>query len=187
MSRAEFLDWVRQDGGRWEFDGHQPVGMTGGSADHATISENIRYEVGRRLRGGPCRIWSSDGPGVSTEGDRVRFPEATVFCGPFARDIRLIPNPLVVFEVVSPGSVRTDLVHKVREYQLVPSIRSYVVVEQTAMLLTVHSREDSGPWTTDVRQGGEMLAFPEIGIELPIADLYAGTELAGPGTHGGER
>ena len=123
-------------------------------------------------------MMSSDGPGIGTQGGRVRFPEATVLCGQVSTDIRLLPNPVVVFEVVSPGSVRADGVEKADEYQRLPSLRSYVVVEQTAMLLTLHSRADAGPWATNVRRGNEVLALPAIGVEIPIADFYADTGLS---------
>jgi hypothetical protein len=37
MTLAEFLDWEEQQPLRYEFDGFQPVAMTGGTAAHADI------------------------------------------------------------------------------------------------------------------------------------------------------
>ena len=99
-------------------------------------------------------------------------------CSKITGSDRLIPDPVVVFEVVSASSARTDQVLKVREYHAVPSIKRYVVLEQTAIAVTVHARQQDEPWATTVLLNGDVLVMPEIGIEIPVADLYAGTDLA---------
>ncbi len=177
MTRAEFLEWAEQQDGRYEFDGHQPVAMTGGTNNHGLIADNVRGELRERLRGGPCRSMSPDGGGVATIDERVRYPEAAVTCSKIPGKERLVPNPVVVFEVVSASSATTDQVLKVREYHAVPSIKRYVVVEQAAIAVTVYARQQDEPWATTVLLDGEVLAMPEIGIEIPIAEIYAGTDL----------
>ena len=42
MSVAEFLAWEERQELRWEFDGFQPVAMTGGTLAHEIIGDNIR-------------------------------------------------------------------------------------------------------------------------------------------------
>ena len=58
MSVAEFLAWEERQELRWEFDGFQPVAMTGGTAAHEVIGGNIRTFAaepsGRRAL--PC-LW----------------------------------------------------------------------------------------------------------------------------------
>ena len=39
MSLAEFLEWEERQELRYEFDGIEPVAMTGGSVGHATIQQ----------------------------------------------------------------------------------------------------------------------------------------------------
>jgi hypothetical protein len=38
---AEFLEWEERQELRYEFDGVEPVAMTGGSVGHATIQANL--------------------------------------------------------------------------------------------------------------------------------------------------
>ena len=52
MTREEFLDWATAQEVRYEFDGFQPVAMTGGIRDHSQICQNIYYA----LRTRPDRI-----------------------------------------------------------------------------------------------------------------------------------
>jgi len=85
----------------------------------------------------------------------------------------------VVFEVLSSTSGRTDRIEKLREYQAVSSIRRYVILEHTSVGLVVHSRlngEDA--WTATAPTDGDVLAMPEIGIEIPVAEFYEATDLA---------
>jgi Uma2 family endonuclease len=60
MTREQFLSWEAKQDLRYEFDGFQPVPMTGGTAAHAVIQHNLHTAVGGRLGGGPCRFYGSD-------------------------------------------------------------------------------------------------------------------------------
>ena len=174
MTQEEFFVWAEGQEGRYEFDGFQPVAMTGGTNNHGLIAGNLYFQLKLRLRGGPCVPMLPEGGGVATIGSKVRYPEAVVTCSPVPGDERLIPDPVVVFEVVSPSSVRTDQVIKLLEYQTVLSIKRYVLIEQHETLVTVHSRQYDEPWNTDTLVGGGVISLPEIGIEIPVVDLYDG-------------
>lgn len=92
-----------------------------------------------------------------------------------------MPGVVVVFEVLSPISGRTDRIEKLREYQAVPSIRRYVILEHTGVGLTVYSRmKDEDPWIATALTDGDVLRMPEIGIEVPTAEFYEGTDILNP-------
>ena len=179
MTRDAFLHWAEIQRERYEFDGFQPVAMTGGTRNHGRICQNLWFALRTRLRGSRCEPLGPDA-GVATIGAAVRYPDALVTCtkGPGAD--RLIPGVVVVFEVSSPSSGRTDRIGKLLEYRAVPSIRRYVILEHTGMGITVHVRaEGETAWTTTALTEGDVLSMPEIGIEIPVAELYEGTDLAG--------
>jgi len=174
MTQDEFFVWAEGQEERYEFDGFQPVAMTGGTNNHGLIAGNLYFQLKLRLRGGPCVPMLPEGGGVATIGSKVRYPEAVVTCSQVPGDERLIPDPVIVFEVVSPSSVRTDQVIKLLEYQAVLSIKRYVLIEQRETLVTVHSRQHDEPWNTAALVGGDIISLPEIGIEIPVADIYDG-------------
>ena len=60
MTSAEFLDWEEQQPLRYEFDGLQPVAMTGGTAAQAAIQRNLAIAIGGRLRGRSCQFFGND-------------------------------------------------------------------------------------------------------------------------------
>ena len=80
---------------------------------------------------------------------------------------------MVVFEVLSPTSGCIDRIVKVREYAAVPSIRRYVIIESSSVGLTVLERSTPDQvWQTTVLANDDLLRMPEIGIEIPVAELY---------------
>ncbi len=49
MALAEFLAWEHEQDRRYEFDGEQPVAMTGGTAAHSIIATNLVRALEDRL------------------------------------------------------------------------------------------------------------------------------------------
>ena len=172
MTLAEFLEWEERQELRYEFDGIGPVAMTGGTYGHSTIQGNLAAALGARLRGTPCRFQGSDLKFQVAEG-HVRYPDGMVICSPVDRAATVVLEPVVVFEVLSPITTRSDRLVKAREYQATPSVQRYVMLEQDSVGATVYARTRDS-WTHEILIAGSILALPEIGIELPLAELYEG-------------
>ncbi len=171
-TQGEFFAWAASQEGRFEFDGFQPVAMTGGTLGHAVIMQNVHAALRTKLRGSGCRPLGPDA-GVVTVGTAVRYPDALVTCSPFDRDALTVPGVIVVIEIVSSNTSRTDRILKVREYAAVLSIRRYIILESTSVGLTVMERGRSDEaWRVNTLTGDDILRMPEIGIEIPVAELY---------------
>ena len=172
MTLAEFLEWEERQPMRYEFDGIGPVAMTGGTAGHADIQANLAAALRARLRGNPCRFYGSDLKFQVADG-QVRYPDGMVLCSPVDRTATIVYDPVVVFEVLSPGTARDDRIVKAREYQATPSIQRYVMLEQDGVSATVYARSGD-VWTLEILVADSILALPEIEVELPLAELYEG-------------
>ena len=174
MTIAEFLDWEERQELRWEFDGFQPVAMTGGTVAHETIGGNIRFAVRSRLRGGPCRV---HGPTLKIEvAGRIRYPDAFVVCSPVPPRDTVVRDPVVVFEVLSESTSRTDRIEKLREYGATPSIQRYVILEQDAIAAMVFVRRGAD-LLVETLTADDTLRMPEIDVEVPMAEFYTGIDL----------
>jgi len=176
MTRETFYAWAQADGGRYEFDGVQPVAMADITIGHSIVTGNIMCYLANRLAGKPCEALGP-GIGIATIGQTVRYPDSVVTCSRIDGRAHLVPNPVIVFEVVSAASMHIDRVVKLREYRAVPSIRRYVLVEPDAAAVTVHARNhDGGPFRTMELAGTDILKLPEIGIDIPLPAIYEGTD-----------
>ena len=182
MGIEDFLDWRERQDGRYEYDGFAPVAMTGGSYAHEIVSANIVGALHPRLRGTPCRVIGSSAL-LATRG-KLRNPDAMIVCGPVDPAVRVIPEPVVVFEVLSPSTSFTDRIAKAREYGATPSIRRYVILERLRMGATVFSH-DSGQWVAAILEGETDLALPEVGLTIPLSEFYVDIDFPDP-PHSGE-
>lgn len=170
MTLAEFLAWEERQALRHEFDGARPVAMTGGTRAHAIIQSNLAIAIGGRLRGGPCRFYGGDLK-IHAGDDHIRYPDGFVACTAAENRSTLISDPGVIFEVLSPATAAVDRIVKAREYQATPSVQRYVMLEQDRIGATVYARAGDG-WTHEILIADSTLALPEIGVELPLAELY---------------
>ena len=81
---------------------------------------------------------------------------------------------MVVFEVQSPSTASTDIGAKNEEYRDTPSIQRYVMLAQDRQHATVFARVGDD-WVGHIASGTAVLDMPEIGIEVPLAELHEGT------------
>jgi Uma2 family endonuclease len=177
MTREQFFAWAQADGGRWEFDGFAPVAMTGGTVNHSQITQNVMIALRSRLRGTGCRPLGPDA-GLATVGETVRYPDALVTCAKVPGDAYLVREVVVVFEVLSPTSGRTDRIVKLREYRAMPSIRRYIILEHAGIGLIVLARTNADQdWTATALTADDTLRLPELRVEIPVAEFYEGVDL----------
>ena len=177
MTPNEFLAWEADRELKWEFDGFQPVAMTGGTRAHAVVQANLLTALTNRLHGKPCRAYGSDLK-IQT-GPSYRYPDASVSCTAFPDSETIVAEPVVIFEVLSASTASDDRTVKLAEYQSLPSVRRYVMLEQDRVFATVITRTDTG-WDHALAGPDGTLVMPEIGVEIPMAELYDGLTLAAP-------
>jgi Uma2 family endonuclease len=175
MTLAEFLDWEEQQPLRYEFDGVQPIAMTGGTAAHAFIQRNLAISIGGRLRGQACQFVGNDLK-IEVAG-KIRYPNGFVVCSPLPVQSTVVRDPVVVFEVLSNSTARTDLVTKNHEYAATPSVRRYVILSQDEMAGTMFERVGDD-WVGHLLAANTVLSMPEIGIEVTLAELYEGVDFS---------
>lgn len=168
-SMEEFLEWEARQEGRWEFDGFEPRLMTGGSTIHNQIVGALEFAIRRRLSA-PCRVFRET---MRLKLARtLRYPDLMVVCSPLTFATELT-DPVLLVEVLSPSSLKNDRIYKNREYEELLSVQRYIVLEQDVTAAEVYSRQgDLWVRSTVINEGN--LVMPEIGMEVPLAEIYAG-------------
>lgn len=177
MTLAEFLDWEARQPVKYEFDGLRPIAMAGGTTAHARIQRNLSTAIDNRLIGKPCEFFGSD---IKIEvAGRIRYPDGFVVWSNPPDDVTVHRDPVVIFEVLSEGTATRDVGVKNWEYGATRSVRRYVMLHQDDIVATVFERigED---WVGHILDAEAILKMPEIGIEVPLAELYRGVDLPPP-------
>ena len=89
-----------------------------------------------------------------------------------ADDAVAAPNPVIVVEVLSPGTATTDTGGKLADYFRVPSVAHYLIVHPTRRMVT-HHRRAGASIDTMVVVGGPIMMDPP-GIVVTVEELYGG-------------
>lgn len=176
MTIDEFVAWEERQELKYEYDGFEARAMTGGTVAHANIQGNLLGALRARLRGKPCRAFGSELK-VRTD-TSVRYPDALITCTRADPNSTFAPDPVVIFEILSRSSARRDLGAKNAEYQSLPSLKRYVVLHQSLVAAEVFHRDEDGEWSYDFLSGGGALEMPEVGVSIPLAEIYDDVELA---------
>ena len=92
----------------------------------------------------------------------------------------MVTNPVVVFEVLGPSTASTDIGAKNQEYRDTPLVQRYVMLAEDRQQATVFARAGDD-WVGHIVSGDTILQMPEIGISVPLAELYDGVALHPPG------
>ncbi len=165
-----FLAWEDRQEGKYEFDGREIIPMTGGTVAHQRLVINLWLTLNGLL---------GDRPGVVLQemrmriGSVIRYPDVLVSAVPQDQTIRTVTDAVAIFEVLSPDTATTDRVEKLIDYAAVPSLRTYVLLEQTAVGATVFQRQAGGPWIASAMTEGT-INLPGLNVAVPLAGLYRG-------------
>jgi len=87
-----------------------------------------------------------------------------------------LTDPVVIFEVISDSIANVDFHDKNREYAATPSVRRCVILSQDKVLATMFERIGDD-WVGHMLGHDAIIRMPEIGIEVPLAELSEGIDL----------
>ncbi len=171
-SREEFRRWCEaQPKGRYERRDGRIVAMAPERGAHLRVKGAIYRALDRAVAaaGISCQALP-DGATVET-GDSDYEPDALVNCGePMTDDAVAAPNPVIVVEILSPGTASTDTGGKLADYFRLPSVAHYLIVHPTRRTIIHHRRTGDGIETRIVANGSITMTPP--GIVITTDDVY---------------
>ncbi len=178
ISRADFRAWAEQQpSGRYERVDGRVVKMTPERSVHALLKAAVWRALDDAIRAGrlDCRAYP-DGMTVEVGDDTDYEPDALVNAGPpIANDDVAAPNPVIVVEVLSPGTRSIDTGAKFSGYFSVPSIQHYLIVSALRREV-VHHRRAGDAIVSAVVTGGTIVLDPP-GISVALDEFYRGVTL----------
>ena len=149
--------------------------MAGAEPEHANITANVIAALANLLRGGRCRVYSSDLKLRIPETGNAYYADAAVVCGRFTRhpgDPIAVTNPTLLVEVLSPSAETFDRGDKFADYQRLASLRHYLLVSTRTRRVEHYRRNDDGTWTYTAAVVGASVDLADLGGALAVGDLY---------------
>ena len=135
---------------------------------------NVAFALRQSLRGSGCRPFTNDAKVLA--GNSVRYPDITVTCMSFSDTDDVVPDPILVIEVISPSTEREDRGRKKFDYFATPSIQQYAIIEQDMRRIDLYTKAGT-EWTNEIVEGSAVLKLSSIGVEMSLDIVYEDTEL----------
>lgn len=175
LSYDEYLALERATGLRHQYIDGVAYAMAGAEPEHANVTANAIAALATLLRGGRCRVFSSDLKLRIPETGNAYYADAAVVCGKVARHVGdpiAVTNPALLVEVLSPSTETFDRGDKFADYQRLASLRHYLLVSTRTRRVEHYRRNDDGTWTYSAWGPGGSVELPDLGGALAVDDLY---------------
>ena len=176
MTVDEFLLWAEDHPGRHELIDGVVHAMSPERAGHARAKSRLHRALDMAVTeaGLPCEAMT-DGMTVRVDARTAYEPDALVYCGERLPDDAIeVPAPVIVVEVLSPGTRHTDAGAKLAGYFTLPSVRHYLMVDVDRRVL-IHHRRDGAEILTRILGRGPLSLDPP-GLELDVGSLFGPAE-----------
>ena len=182
MTVAEFLH--REDGAdtRYELVDGTPVAMAQPAVAHGVLSLRLgaRIETALRARA-PCIGQSEAGIARSDRDDTCYIADLAVTCTPPQPGQQLLQDPLLIVEILSPGTASYDRQIKVPDYRRIPTAQEILLIDSATVFAEV-LRRAGDRWITEIAQGRQAtFSLASIDLDVLMSELYDGIAIPDTG------
>jgi len=145
--------------------------MAGASETHNTIAGSLYAQIEINLKDG-CRAWQSDMKVViRNKGQKFSYyPDIIAACGENTDDLYVRTNPILIVEVLSDSTARTDLKEKFDNYISTPTLLEYVVVSQDVPLVRLWRRRTS--WEREMYRADDTFRLESVELDVAVQHIY---------------
>ncbi|MCJ2083622.1 Uma2 family endonuclease [Methylobacterium sp. J-090] len=173
LNVAAYKVWVEARPGdeRWELIDGVPVMMSPPSARHQRIVANLIRRLDDLAERRGCNALPGFGVLSAAMDDYAPIPDIVVTCGPLGPD-GYTRDPVLLAEVLSPSTQKADLGAKTMFYRTVPSLCTFLMVDQETARVEVWRRGDAG-WSMRGVGPDEAVDLPELDGTLAVSEIYA--------------
>jgi len=174
MTKEAFLAWVDQREERYEFSEGRVIMMVRVTRNHSLVTTNLIATLKARLQRGAYHV-HAESFAVHVD-DSIRFPDVLVEpAQPDGKSLRA-ERPILIVEVLSPGSLHIDFGDKRREYLTLPTLDTYLVISPDEPRIWLRQRaEGAFPPEPEIIDGkDQQVGLPALAITIPLLDIYDG-------------
>ncbi len=181
MSLAEFLRWEDGTDTRYELLGGFPVAMAPPAVAHGLLAARLCARIEGALQSRrPCMVQVEAGIARPDRDDTCYVADLAVTCKPPRRGDQLISDPMLIVEILSPGTAMYDRQTKVSDYRRIPSVEEILLINSASIFAELLRREGRR-WITEIVRGPQAtLSLASIGLTATLTDLYDGIDLPDP-------
>ena len=174
MTPEEFYAWEELQPVKHQYYKGEAYAMAGTSVDHNQICINIVEALRKELQV-PCRVFTLDLMVHAASGLNT-YPDVFVVCGELEfddRKKRVIKNPRIIIEVLSPSTETYDRGLKFDHYKTIPTLQEYLLVSQDRLAVDHSIRGEGTTWLTQYyRSLADSIQLTSAKASLKLREIY---------------
>lgn len=178
----EYLELDEQSEARLEFHDGEIFDMSGGSIEHCGIEMNLAYALATQVRKRGCRVLLGRMRIKVPSAPPYRYGDLSALCGEAQFEkiggVDAVVNPSLIVEVLSRSTEKYDRDIKFKQYQSIPSLIEYVLVDQDVAFVTRYVKRDGGWLHHGYDKLTDLLKLESLDCEITLGEIYANVELS---------
>lgn len=151
-------------------------GQAGTTDAHALITGNTFAALRQAARKKGCYAYVSDMRVTTADRLTYYYPDVLVTCEPRQDDDKQKAAPCLLVEVLSKSTAHNDHNAKYHAYTALPSLQTYLLIEQTERRVYVYQRSvDQGGaagWEMHEYSGNNRIPLDCLNAEITLDDIY---------------
>ncbi len=168
MTEEEYLAQEKQASVKHEYIDGQVYAMAGAKASHNRIVGNFYRKVGNYLEHKPCQPYVSD---MQVKvGSKYFYPDVLVDCSNLSDESTFTETPILIIEVLSKSTRRTDETTKRMAYMQIETLLEYVLIEQDFVKVEVMRKNQH--WQSFKYYLSDEIHFESIDLCLKVEEIY---------------
>lgn len=179
MTLDEFLSWDDGTDRRYELIDGFPVAMAPPAEAHRILALRLGSRIDAALAGQrPCNAQIQPGVVRPDRADSYFVPDIAVTCAPNEPGRQAIVDPILVVEILSPSTERSDRRVKLPAYKSLESVREVLLIDSDSHHAELFRRENDH-WGIELVRGPEATLFlASVGLRITMSELYEGIAVA---------
>lgn len=181
MSLAEFLHWDDGTDARYELIDGVPVAMAPPAEAHRILAVRLVTRIDAALTARrPCNAQIEPGVGRPDRADSYYVPDIAVTCQPNELGRQLMAAPILIVEILSPSTERSDRRIKLPVYRQIASVQEILLIDSDSYYAELHRRQGDH-WIIELVRGkGATMALQSVGVSLEMGEFYEGIAISTP-------
>lgn len=174
LSEQAYLEFEALSDIKHEYVAGEVYAMAGASERHNLITGNLFFNLRTATRGGHCKVFSSDMKLRMEDGLFYYYPDVLLVCNTDDNQQFYKEQPCFIAEVLSPSTSKIDQREKWLNYQKLPSLRYYLLVDSTCMKVHYFVRDSVGDWYSAELEDEESIFVQcdDYQTRLTLRDIY---------------
>jgi Uma2 family endonuclease len=175
MTLEEFLRWDDGTDTRYELIDGFPVAMAPPAEAHRMLALRFGSRIDAALAGRrPCNAQIEPGVVRPNRADSYYVPDIAVTCQRNEPGRQAMVDPILIVEILSPSTERTDRRLKLPVYQAMESVREIMLIDADSHHAELYRRENDH-WGIQLVRGTEAnLVLTTVDLRISMSELYEG-------------